>query len=698
MNILKVCTHPWGGATIAARRQAEALRANGEDCSFICIHEDPKGSDIYLKRKNNDIFIVIPGYVAGYSGSITSSYCNNNRTLISNTWFSFWPCVTPWDDALLEACLDYEVIHFHWIAGMLSSNIVNRLSAYNKRIVFTGHDMNYFTGGCHYNAGCHRYIDECVQCPQLLNDPLELVVNSHREKISALATANATWLFPSIWLANEFRKSQLNTGNATQVLYNCLDTKKIRPLSFVDRERIRRRFGWRPNELVLIAGASNNNELRKGFSYLETAVNNLQKSLKHSANEQTVVAIVTFGYGKPSLVPPSPFMRHIHLGTIDESRVIGVFQASDLLVLPSTEENFSNTVLESLMCGCPVLAFRVGGIPDIVEDEVNGWIVDQVSHETFSKVMAEVVQATRLREMRSSTEAWRDINATKYSYSNCAKALLNIYQDQCEVSKPSMSIYGYSLKSSSHVYKALFNQSLPNITLSNISIQESIAQEVEKSNLKETGSVWNQSPEIIIPAIFTGVDNPEHSDDLGRFRWLCKQTYYVIFKYTSDARPALCFQIPNMLWVIDVMNKAVKNLQAKTNEEKLALVHCVRNSENNEFAYLWIVPDLVSLVANKYNILSLAFNESSIPEDQDSRGLCLLYTQGTVFDLRYINPDAINAFPPNFRSSTALAIHSTNIPNPGNKATEANSVACLPNAMKTWLDIMSELNHLEGAK
>jgi hypothetical protein len=175
MKILKISTFPHGGATIAARRQKDALRRAGHDCTLVCIRENGGSTAISTLVDDDEIILDVPASAWSYSGRITMAYCSGNRSDISNTWFSFWPCETFLDDELLKICLDFDVIHLHWIAHMVSSRLLSKLRLHSRRIVITGHDMNHFTGGCHYSAGCLNFQDVCRQCPQLVVDPLDMV-------------------------------------------------------------------------------------------------------------------------------------------------------------------------------------------------------------------------------------------------------------------------------------------------------------------------------------------------------------------------------------------------------------------------------------------------------------------------------------------------------------------------------------------
>jgi glycosyltransferase involved in cell wall biosynthesis len=63
------------------------------------------------------------------------------------------------------------------------------------------------------------------------------------------------------------------------------------------------------------------------------------------------------------------------LGSVPRETVLRLFHAADASLLPSRWENFPHTVVESLAVGCPVIATAVGGVPEVVEDGVDGFLV-----------------------------------------------------------------------------------------------------------------------------------------------------------------------------------------------------------------------------------------------------------------------------------------------------------------------------------
>jgi hypothetical protein len=55
-----------------------------------------------------------------------------------------------------------DLVHLHWMSRGFS---VLLRQAFGRPIVWTLHDMWAFTGGCHYDAGCERYVSACGACP-----------------------------------------------------------------------------------------------------------------------------------------------------------------------------------------------------------------------------------------------------------------------------------------------------------------------------------------------------------------------------------------------------------------------------------------------------------------------------------------------------------------------------------------------------
>ena len=81
----------------------------------------------------------------------------------------------------------------------------------------------------------------------------------------------------------------------------------------------------------------------------------------------------------------------LHLGRIDEPAVMAqAYSAADVFALPSIEDNLPNTMLESMCCGTPVVAFNSGGTAEIIRNGVNGLIAPAKTAESLRVALAQV--------------------------------------------------------------------------------------------------------------------------------------------------------------------------------------------------------------------------------------------------------------------------------------------------------------------
>ena len=69
----------------------------------------------------------------------------------------------------------------------------------------------------------------------------------------------------------------------------------------------------------------------------------------------------------------------------DEHRLADIYNAVDLYVTPSLEENLPNTIMEAMACGVPCVGFNVGGIPEMIDHLQNGYVAEYKSAEDFAK-------------------------------------------------------------------------------------------------------------------------------------------------------------------------------------------------------------------------------------------------------------------------------------------------------------------------
>lgn len=296
-----------------------------------------------------------------------------------------------------------DIINLHWVANFLDYQSFFKKNI--KPIVWTLHDMNPFSGGEHY---WEEYIgiDESGFPIRREYSKEELRV---ARKIIALKKQvmskvyNLTIVAPSEWLAEEARKSEVFKGKTILCIPNGLDPKIY---STRDKNYARELLGIPRDKKVILFVADSISNNRKGFAFLMEAFKQL---------EQENISLCTVGNSEgfgTNMV--------LELGAInDENLMSYVFSAADVFVIPSLMDNLPNTVLESLMCGTPVIGFPVGGIPDMIQDGINGFLTNEISvvslYETLNKFLTSTEKFDRNKIRKEAIEKYdQKVQAKKY--------------------------------------------------------------------------------------------------------------------------------------------------------------------------------------------------------------------------------------------------------------------------------------------
>ncbi len=261
-----------------------------------------------------------------------------------------------------------DVVHLHWTAGMFDypsffDSIPDKLP-----IVWTLHDMNPFTGGCHYSWACRNYLSECGTCPQL-NENRSFWDLSHqnwRIKRNSILDKTIHVVGDSSWLEQCSKESKLlSNAKSFRTIHYGLDTGIFYPK---EKTVSRQLLSIERDAFVICFGAALMGTRRKGVSELFQALAML--------GDIKILAIF-FGDGYREIPSNSANLIFRSMGRIDSPELLSlIYSAADVFVIPSLQEAFGQTALEALACGTPVVGFRVGGIPDMVRSGVTGVLAD----------------------------------------------------------------------------------------------------------------------------------------------------------------------------------------------------------------------------------------------------------------------------------------------------------------------------------
>lgn len=250
------------------------------------------------------------------------------------------------------------IVHLHWIAEWIDYPSFFDSLPDTTPIVWTLHDMNPFTAGCHFSMGCEQYLDVCDRCPQLSDKKsVRSLFSLKQQSISRFTNLHV--VSPSNWLSSVARESTLFSHADHHVIPYGIDTDIFKPCES-------KHPAFEDDRLKVLYVAADLHNKRKGFSYYQDL------SESYEGNDD----ILFYSVGEDS-----PFASDIkQLGQIDSREELAqVYSSADVLICTSIQDNLPNVILESLSCGTPIIGFGVGGIVDLIDHRKNGFIVSEIS-------------------------------------------------------------------------------------------------------------------------------------------------------------------------------------------------------------------------------------------------------------------------------------------------------------------------------
>lgn len=318
-----------------------------------------------------------------------------------------------------------DVLHLHWINfGFLSLDGLRSLFDLGKPIVWTLHDQWAFTGGCHYSRGCDHFLTYCHTCPYLKKPAdQDLSYRVFEQKKRVFSNAQIHFTPPSQWLADEAKRSTLLKEFPFTVIPYAIDQYIFQP---INRAEANARLDLPDTEQLnvgqarVLFGSANVTDTRKGFRYFAEAL-----TLLHQQHPELKPEILVFGKGRSYLFNELPYpIRHLGILT-SEDDIVAAYNAADVMVVPSLEDNLPNTVIESLSCGTPVVGFRTGGIPEMIDHQENGYLAAIGSAQELADGLAFILTHQQPDVLRQNAQQSAE---DRFSEAVVAKQHIELYQ------------------------------------------------------------------------------------------------------------------------------------------------------------------------------------------------------------------------------------------------------------------------------
>lgn len=316
-----------------------------------------------------------------------------------------------------------DLINIHNVHGGIGAGwrpSLLKVCAEFAPLVWTMHDMWPMTARCVYSGDCRRFEGGCdAACPTADEYPAlapQRVAHSWHERRVVLAELpEIVGVTPSAWLAAEARRG-LWREHRVEVISNGLPLDVFRP---IERAAAREALGITGEGPLVLASTPDLRDPRKGGPLLAAALPLMKKNF----------TLLTMGAGELPL--PAGLSQHALGFVADTTQQALAYNAADLLIHSAPQDNLPNGVAEALACGTPVVAFAVGGLPEMLRPRYNGWLTADVSPQGLAGLIDQALgEIGSGQEIRSGC---REHAAAAYDLIQQAGRYLALFRECIEV-------------------------------------------------------------------------------------------------------------------------------------------------------------------------------------------------------------------------------------------------------------------------
>lgn len=355
MKVVHICSSMTGGAGAAAFRLHRALCSSGIDSVMLTMHDDKE--ELRVHRLQRPMLYRILGRLPFIGQRKYLAYLHKYDDVTQAMTFPD----ALYDCSQIPLLQSADVINLHWVGNML--NYESFFANVRKPIVWTLHDMNPFMGALHFASDMEKIADD--------ESAMRLERKIRENKEHAYKNVSNLTIAPLCqWMKGESAASAAFSGRPHTIVRNCVDVGVFSPIS---KEVARKSLGLPLNSTLILYVCQHVKNPRKGYDVLRSAVNQFPEECN----------LVAVGNGA---IDGSG--RVINIGRVEDAMKMAAFYAAaDALILPSLEDNLPNTMVESLCCGTPVLAFSQGGMKDIIKNGFNGLLSRQMSSDGLCEIV-----------------------------------------------------------------------------------------------------------------------------------------------------------------------------------------------------------------------------------------------------------------------------------------------------------------------
>jgi glycosyltransferase involved in cell wall biosynthesis len=392
MRVLHLNTHASGGSYEYAALLSTALAEQGIESHLVCKHSPPAEAGRLLLDR-----LIRRSYV-----SLSTEPWHGTRRLL----------LPPRHEELAEV----DIVHLHTVADWF--NVPSWLETLPTRIgvVISLHDMWHVSGGCFLYRGCNLYTDTCAPCP-ILKPPFNWVLakDEQKRKVHAYRDRCARFVANSHWLADLAEKSPIvKACGGVRVIPAGIDTTVFKPQ---DKHLCRKRLDLPAQSFVIVTGGASLTDANKNVPWL----------LEQLSHLPDVHGVIVLAFGEGTVPVPAGLNVRFTGGIRNRHDLARLLAAADVFVSASRMETYGLTLVEAMACGIPVVAFRVGGIPEAAPDGQGAILCAPQDGAALIDAITQLRNSPQLRERLG--EVAHETARLRNAPSSFSNAFAQLYRD-----------------------------------------------------------------------------------------------------------------------------------------------------------------------------------------------------------------------------------------------------------------------------
>lgn len=393
-KITSLTASPFGGAGKAAINSAKTIELNS-DISVELLSQYSTNDNLYVRKYTHNDMKLSQGLFSIFNKNIYEG-----NTIFTPSYHSL--SFSDLDNIINNS----DLVHLHWVPGYLSNEAISYLSRSSIPIVWTFHDINPVSGGCHYFHGCDNWKTDCYDCPQLKSNFDNFPMKVLKAKLENFNFNNITVIVLNEHFKKIVQESPMFKNSRIEVIPNCVDTEIFKP---IDTLQIQKKHDLPVNKKIILFVASYKSKI-KGFDEFIESIEQLKGSDYH---------ILFVGY--PQEITNLKY-SYTFWENADENQMVDAYNLANVTVVSSIEDNLPNVMLESLSCGTPVVGFKVGGLKDNIIDNFNGQLVTTGDTHLLAEAIENIINGTSL------SKNCRNFALDNFSFKSHSLKLSEVYR------------------------------------------------------------------------------------------------------------------------------------------------------------------------------------------------------------------------------------------------------------------------------